>query len=481
MNALDDIVKDAPKARLIPTFAEPRKEQRIVSVLLATLSAVPSFAKQLLASCEVRMGKTSELHSYTEVEFTSVDGSCKDRPDGILSLRTRKAQWNALIEAKIDKAVIDEEQIQKYTVIARNHGIDAVITFSNQLVPLPTHLPYAVPRRFSQRVKFFHISWISVLTQASLILRDKHELSDEQAFILEEMTRYFEHSNSGVRRFDQMNPEWRALCLGVRNDEPFKRTSPEIENAVTSWHQEERDLCLMLSRRMDEHVDIRISRKHQADPELRFKDTCDSLCASQELRCAFIVPNAASNIEVIVNLERRTVACSMWLNAPGHKKRASAKINWLVRQLRNVAVEDVILRVYWGRRGTTQASMSEVREDAACLEIGSTSALPSGFEVVMIRGLGGRFTGRRTFIEDLEKLVPEFYDRIGQNLWPWTAPPPSIDKCDPIEHEEAVEAEKRLDGKDTLKPASNLFPALRKPGNPGVESVSISKYSDSEN
>ena len=479
MNTLDSILNDASRARLIPTFAEPRKEQRTVSVLLATLTAVPSFAKQLLACCEVRMGKTSELYSYTEVEFESPDRSRRDRPDGILSLRTRKNQSSALIEAKIDKAEIDAEQIHRYAVIARNYGIDAVITFSNQLVPLPTHLPYAVPKRFGQRVKFFHISWISVLTQASLILRDKHELSSEQAFILEEMMRYFEHPGSGVRRFDQMNSEWRSLCLGVRQDEPFKRSSPEIENTVTSWHQEERDLCLMLSRLMDEPVEIRISRKHQADPELRFKDTCDALCASQELQCTFIVPNAASDIGVTANLERRTVACSMWLSAPGHKKRASAKINWLVRQLKNVAGEDVILRVYWGRRGTTQATMTEVREDASCLETGRSGAQPTSFEVVMVRGLGGRFIGRRTFIEDLENLVPEFYDRIGQSLRPWTPPPPSIDKRDPIEHSAAIEAEKKPDGDAILKPASNLFPALQKPVTPSPESVSIGKPSES--
>ena len=479
MDTLDDILKNAPRARLIPTFAEPRKEQRIVSVLLATLSAVPSFARQLLECCEVRMGKTSDLHSYTEVELMTSDGSSKDRPDGVLRLVTRKTQWTALIEAKIDKAEINEEQIHRYAVAARNYGIDVVITLSNQLVPLPSHIPYTVPKRLTNRIKFFHISWISVLTQASLILRDKHELSDEQAFILEEMTRYFEHPSSGVRRFDQMNPEWRSLCLGVRNDEQFKRSSPEIENAVTSWHQEERDLCLMLSRRMDEQVNIRISRKHQADPELRFKDTCDSLCESQELHCAFIVLNAASDIEITANLERRTVTCSMWLNAPGHKKRASAKINWLVRQLRNVEGEDVILRAYWGRRGTTQASLSEVRQDATCLEIARSGAIPTSFEVVMIRGLGGRFTGRRTFIEDLENLVPEFYDQIGQNLRPWTPPPPSIDKRDPIEHEEVVEAEKKPDSKDASKPAPNLFPALQKPNNPSPESVSTGKYSDS--
>ena len=396
----------------------------------------------------MRMRKTSELHSYTEVVFESPDESSKDRPDGVLRLLTRKSksQWTALIEAKIDKTDINEKQIQRYAAIARNYGIDAVITLSNQLVPLPSHIPYTVPKRLSNRVMFFHISWISILTQASLVLRDNHELSSEQTFILEEMTRYFEHPSSGVKRFDQMNPEWRSLVLGVRHDQQFKRSSPEIENTVTSWHQEERDICLMLSRRMDERVDIRIPRKHQIDPILRLRDACDLLCASHELSCVILVPNAASDIEVTANLQRRTISCAMKLDAPGHKKRTSAKINWLVRQLRNIDGDDVIIRAYWGRRGTTQSTLSEVKLDATCLENGRSGGIPTSFEVVMIRSLGGRFPGRKTFIEDLENLIPEFYDRVGQNLRSWTPPPPSIDKSDPIQSNDIAETGKKSSG-----------------------------------
>ena len=89
----------------------------------------------------------------------------------------------------------------------------------------------------------------------------------------------------------------------------FKRMSPEIENTVASWHQEERDVCLILSRRIGARVGIRLSRKHQRDPALRLRDVCDSLIASQELRCAFSVPNAASDLDVTANLQRRTISC----------------------------------------------------------------------------------------------------------------------------------------------------------------------------
>ncbi len=437
MSSIDDILEKAQLARLIPTIADSRKEGRLVSVLLSTLSVVHPFAKQLLDRCGMRMGKTSKLLSHTEVKFPTSDesgnGSSEDRPDGVLTLSTGKSRWRALVEAKIDNVEIDQEQVHRYARIARTCGIDAVITLSNQLTPLPTHIPYSMPKTLRNRVDFFHISWISVLTQASLILRDKEEISSEQAFILEEMVRYFEHPKSGVKRFDQMNKEWRPLVSGISNGQKFSRSAPEIENTISSWHQEERDVCLLLSRLIRKHVDIRLSRKHQNDTTLRFREACDSLIASHELRSSFSVPNAAGDIEVTANLERRTISCSMKLNAPGDKKRAGARINWLLRQLRDVAGDDVIVRALWPRGATTQEYLSKVRGDINCLEIGRPGATLTSFEVVMVEYLAGRFSGPRNFIEDLEELVPEFYDIIGQRLRRWSPPPPPIDKRDPIQ------------------------------------------------
>ena len=472
MSDLDAILEKAERARLIPTVAESSKEKRIVSILLATLSVVRPLAEQLLGRCGVRVGKTSDLQSYTEVEFPANAGSRKDRPDGVLKLVTRKSPWTALIEAKIGNNEIGEEQVQRYAETAREYGVDAVITLSNQLASLPSHVPYLVPKRLSNRVEFFHISWVSVRTQASLILRDNEEVSEvslEQAFILKEMVRYFEHPSSGVKGFDQMNSEWHSLVLGVRNKQQFKRSSPEIENTAASWHQEERDICLILSRCIGEQVDIRLSRKHQADPALRLRDACDSLIASQELRCAFSIPNAASDLEVTANLQSRNISCSMKLNAPSDKKRASARVNWLVRQLRGVKDDDggikdddVIVRAFWpGRGGPTQKFLSEIRVDSKCLESERPGAAPTSFEVVVIRELAGRFSGPRTFIEDLEKLIPEFYDQIGYHLRPWVPPPPSIDKRDPIQDADIVEASEERSREGVLQSESDIVEASK--------------------
>lgn len=450
MKTLDEILNEAQAAKLIPTVSDSRKEERIVSVLLATLPRVRPFTEQVLERCGERLGRSSVLKTYVEVEFPSTDESSKDRPDGVLCLKSRTAQWTAIVEAKIDKAEIDDEQIARYGDLARRFQIDAVVTISNQLVPLPTHIPYSISKRVSNQVKLFHISWVSILTLARLILRNRDEINPEQAFLLEEMARFFEHSSSGVRRFDQMNPEWRPLVLGVRDGQKFKRTSPEIEHTVASWHQEERDVCLILSRLLGEQVDIRrLSRKHRADPALRLRDACDELIVSKELHSAFGVPNAASDLEVTADLQRRTIACSMKLNAPLDRKRASARINWLRRQLRSVEGSNILVRAFWpGRALPTQASLSDLKIDSKYLENERPGMVPTGFEVIMIGDIAGRFSGRRTFIEDLEKMVPKFYDQIGQHLRPWAPPPPSIDKEDPIGEAASPRSDRRNIGND---------------------------------
>ena len=437
MPTLDEILADAQSARLIPTVAPSRKEERIVSILLATLTVVRPLTKELLHRCCVRVGKTTRLRSYTEVAFPGQRDGSVERPDGVLRIETRKVTWTALLEAKIDSAQLSEEQIHRYADVAKRYGVDAVITLSNQLVSLPTHIPYTVPKRTASRVSFYHFSWISVLTRASLILRDMGGLDTEQGFILGEMVRFFEHRSSGVRRFDKMNSEWRSLVLSVRSAAQFQRTSPEIENTVASWFQEERDICLILNRRITKRVVLRLTKKHRMDPELRLRDACDRLITLQELSSTFTIQDAASHLDVAANLQRRTISCSMKLTAPRDKKSARARINWLLRQLKKVEPSNVIVRVHWpGRAMPTQTPLVDALANPACLFSDQTVASPLRFEVFMLRELGGRFSGSKTFIEDLETLVPEFYDRIGQRLRAWVPPPPPIKRRDPIKQTE---------------------------------------------
>jgi len=213
-------------------------------------------------------------------------------------------------------------------------------------------------------LELYHWSWMFMLTQATLLLNDTENVSREQAFILSEMVRYFRHDSTGVSSFDRMNAEWPDLVSLIKSGAHPNRSSDVVQNTVASWHQETRDICLLLSRRLGHQVSLRLSRAHKNDPIQRVKDDCESLVGTQSLTATIDIPNAAAPIDIEASLVRRTISCSIRLTAPQDKKSSKARINWLVRQLAKCSYPDVLLRANWpGRAPPTQCTLAEVREE----------------------------------------------------------------------------------------------------------------------
>lgn len=105
--------------------------------------------QSLLKSLNVRVGTSATLEAWTEVVFQNEDKKAvkqKDRPDGLLILRTGRREWRALIEAKVNNDTIGEDQISRYLQQAKTHKLDAVITITNQFAALPTHHPVKLPK-----------------------------------------------------------------------------------------------------------------------------------------------------------------------------------------------------------------------------------------------------------------------------------------------------------------------------------------------
>ena len=89
--------------------------------------------------------------------------------------------------------------------------------------------------------------------------------------------------------------------------------------------------------------------------------------------------------------------------------------------------EDVVVRVYWPRASIAK-TLAQINADRTCLERDAPSSLPSRFEVLMTRHDSRRFASPGTFVDDLEALVPEFYEQVGQHLRQWVPSAPPIDK-----------------------------------------------------
>lgn len=417
-------------ARLIPVAGDSSKESRAVSILFATLMSVPAFARVVMGSIGQRMGSRATIHGFTEVVLATGGDAARLRPDGLLVLDGGRGRvWQCLVEAKIGRADIETDQICKYLALAKANGIQSVITISNQFVALPSHAPVKVPKSTLRGVELYHWSWTFLLTQAMLLLNEHQFATAEQRYILAEMVRYFTHSSTGVSTFDRMNVEWRELVARVQAGASLTRSSPIVESSVAAWHQEARDLCLLMARKLSRPVRLRLSRAHSDDAWQRLRDDSEHLVRHNELCCTLEIPDAAAPLVIVAHLQRRSVTVSMSLTAPRDKRRASSRINWLLRQLVKAETNGLHIRATWpGRAPATQALLSALRADATSLEAENRNLAPTQFEVMLIKDLAGKFSGTRTFIEMLEEAVPSFYEQAGQHLRAYVAPPPRIRK-----------------------------------------------------
>ena len=138
MISLPDFLSSGTPARLFPVVADTRREERTLSILLAVLTRVPAFYRETLGSVGVRTGARTRVSAYTEVGIGSETGAA-DRPDGLLLVETGRTTWSALVEAKVGRSALDPDQVERYLKLARDNGIDAVITISNDFAARPTH------------------------------------------------------------------------------------------------------------------------------------------------------------------------------------------------------------------------------------------------------------------------------------------------------------------------------------------------------
>lgn len=414
-------------ARLIPTVADSKKEERATSSLLASFMVVPAFAREVFSSAGAPVGKRLKITCYTEVTFKSNDKGKKPRPDGLVVIHNGSKTWTALIESKIGNAELTNEQVEEYLDIAKQLGINAVITISNQFATTPTHHPLSINKNKIRSVELYHFSWLSLKSKAVLLMGNKAVDDPEQAYILSELVRYLDHDSSGVSSLTKMPSQWKDICNSVQQGTILNKNSELVASSVSGWHQLLRHLALNLSMLIAQPVDIALSRAREKDPELNFIEDCNYLSKENKLLAEFTIPNAASKLSFSADFLRRTINISMKLEAPKDKSRATASINWITRQLKGENIENVSIRAYWPKRiAMTVATLSEAIEDPAVLVPSGVSEIPTYLEVVRVIDLAAKFKGSKTFVEESSKGFPKFYQDIGQQLTQWVAKAPKI-------------------------------------------------------
>lgn len=442
-------IRSGSKARLIPVAADSKKEERATSVLLSTFMIVPGLAEAILSDAGAKVGRRAEIKCYTEIVFDNKEPN-NLRPDGLIVISSGKKTWSALVEAKVGTNALNQEQIENYLDLAKTMGANALITISNQFALIPTHHPVTVSKIKTRSVELFHFSWLLVLSKATILSNTNSVTDREQEIILKELVRYLDHPSSGVAPMTRMPPEWKDLCALIQQDAAIHKTSDEAVISITCWQQLFRYLAITLSMATNSKVEVALSRAQAKDPGVKLQDDISELLSTHSISGAMVIPNAASNILVVADFRRRTIAMSMRMPANKDRARPTAAINWLTRQLKSVDDENLLIKATWsGRTSATQGSLKAVIQDPATIVPEGMKDIPRHLEITRVLDLGPKFKGAKTFVEALLSAVPAYYSDVGQHLNKWVPnPPKAISSTNPTEENICSEAQKELSKPD---------------------------------
>lgn len=392
------------------------QERRATSTLLASMMAVRDFGRALVARFG---GPAGSIESYLEVPFSL--GEHTAIPDGVIRVARAGRVWTALLEVKTGTSALRAEQVERYLDLARQQGYDAVVTLSNQLVPVGGAHPIAVDGRKIRKVALHHISWSEVLHEAHMQLAHRGLDDRLQAWLLAELIRYLEHPRSGAASFDDMGAAWVPVREAVAAN-TLRATDQKLGAVTNAWDKVVRQLTLQLTVQLGVTVTPVIARRLARDPAARAQAAATELAGAGTLSATLRIPGAAGQVQLVADLRTAQVRTTIEIDAPADGG-GMRRINWLLRQLTG-APDSLNVEVLFARREHTCCEqLRDVRDNPAQL-LPDAGAEVRAFRLTTIAPMGTKRSGiRKAFVPSVTDAVDAFYAQVVQGLRPT---PPKI-------------------------------------------------------
>jgi len=429
------------KPRLIPIY-KLGDEMALTSVLLSSLRLIKVFKDHILSDAKMQKGGT--LYVYTEVVFSDFPDS---RIDGlILVVKSGTIRDAAIIEVKNGNSELERGQIERYQQVAKKYAIPAFITISNQFVSDSTQSPINVKN--VNGVDMYHFSWTYLLTIAQVLIFEKDtKIEDmDQVEIMREVIEYLEWDKSGVFGVNQMKAGWVDVVEKIIGRASLKPTDNNVYDAALSWHQEERDMALLLSRKLGVLVQSG-AVKFKGKLDERLKSDCKNLVTKEQLESTLRIKGAVSDINITAFFANRIVEMSVALKAP-EDKTLKGQLGWLKRQLDNCIKKNEKLLTALAKEIVIEASIknSSVSERFSIQEFDEASERLKGkeireFKVIYLKDFGKKFSSPRKFVEIIEQMLKDYYMGIVQHLNKWEpSAPKMVNKAEETENESFIDA-----------------------------------------
>lgn len=458
------------KARLIPAAgikSAQEQETRATSALLAVMMAVPEFARAVLKHLDAPAGRVT---TFTEVSLPGAGSNGqgnKVRPDGAIVVERGKTWWACFVEVKTGPNVLTEEQVSAYLDLARENGLQGLLTISNEIAATPGESPLAIDGRKLRNLTLCHLSWWRVLTEA-VVQHEHRGVSDpDQAWILAELIAYLQDPRSGAGSFDDLGPHWVAVRDGARQG--TLRGGHESASVVAGWEDFIRYVSLGLCQELGRDVEPVYPRR--LDPQARRAEADRRLIDSGCLAAAIRVPDAVGPIEVEADLRARQLVTAIVVPAP-KEGRAATRVRWILRQLRDAPPGIRIEASFANVRDTTSCMVNEALvDDAALMLPGDSKREPRAFRLALAKEIGRkRGSGDDSFVKETSKQILAFYGELVQHLRPWT---PSAPRLKP-------QAQTEADRVPSLEDRAGVPPAVEQGPWPAAAEEALEGMSDTE-
>ncbi|NOR45970.1 MAG: hypothetical protein GQ534_10330 [Candidatus Delongbacteria bacterium] len=427
------------EARLIPV-AKQGSEIALTSVFLSTLRLVKEFREMFFSKIGISQ-KTGKYYTFTEVNFSQY-GEKDARPDGLILQVSGGTIKNAILfEMKNKNNSLDLPQIETYLNIAKEFKISKIITISNEFVSKPTQSPLAL-KKIPKGIELYHFSWSHILTMAHILLfKNNTNIEDEdQVEIMKEVVLYLEHEISGVCGFSQMKKGWKEAITKLDTNPKINRNDEDILNAVTSWQQEEKDMALILSRKLGLFVKTG-SKKYKNNLQQRINEDVVNLINKKELVSTFKINGIVSDLIIRVAFDTKYVRMEVRTNVTQDKKTIKGQLGWFEKQ--------ILKAKKFGEEKFTELSNDlhiEINvKHAKDLAHNTWDDFENFYEelkfikgindfrIILNKKFGRKFISPKIFVETIEKMIIDFYKVIVQHLKNWEKPTPKI--TDTVEEE----------------------------------------------
>lgn len=410
------------EARLIPLL-KTGDEGALTSIFLSSLKLVKEFKDDIFK--EIKLSRIGYSLYLTEVIFHDIDKT--SRIDGLILVISKNTIKDAVVfEMKNKNNSLDKEQINRYIGLSKKIGIDKMVTISNEFVSDSSQSPVQIkpPKNFS----LYHFSWTYLMTKGQLLLfkNDQNIEDEDQVEIMKEVLHYLEAPSSGVTGYHSMKPGWKTTIEKIGNRIPLRLTDPELIEAVESWHEEEKDMALLLSRKLGVLVK---STNRDKDS---IKSSSKHLINEGYLSGNLSIKNSVSDIKIGLDFEIKSVSMSVKVSPP-MDKGTKARITWLYKQLdaakrKNPTVferieKDLIIEANVKHaRQHTKVSWQEL--DTLFEEVNGKEI--QAFNIVYVNKFGKAFSSNKKFIVTIENMILEYYAGIVQYLTNWNRPAPKL-------------------------------------------------------